>query len=391
MAFLAVQGLSAVFARDQALAREGLQTFVFEGIIVYFLASNVVRSTATVRRVVWMLILAGGLLGALSLFQTLTGTFDRPYGGFAGVGVEYFRGLVDEPRLSGPLGDANYYAQILVTLVPLGLLRVFGERSARLKLAASCLTALMLIGIAFTLSRGAAVTLAALFLLMVGLRYISRNQAFAIVAAGLVLFLVLPQYRDRVFSVGEVTNVTAETGSAEEVDISLRGRLLEMKAAGLAFADNPILGVGPGNFPVHFQKYAAGLGEGLHQRVRFGADRGGLPERESHNMFLGIAADLGLTGLLIFVAALGVALGMLEKARRLARRAVRPDLANLAAGFILAISAYTLSGLFLALAFERYLWLLLGLATATAVAVMGAVRVQEPGSNARSPRARSNG
>ena len=52
VAFLAVQGLSAVFARDQALAREGLQTFVFEGIIVYFLASNVVRSTATVRRVV---------------------------------------------------------------------------------------------------------------------------------------------------------------------------------------------------------------------------------------------------------------------------------------------------------------------------------------------------
>ncbi|MFQ5426430.1 MAG: O-antigen ligase family protein [Gaiellales bacterium] len=369
VALLIVQVLSSVFAREQQLAFEGVQTFVFEGLVIFVLASNVVRTPMTARRVIWALMLAGGLLGALSLFQTVTGTFDRPYGGFAQVGAEFFRGLTDEPRLTGPLGDSNYYAQILATLVPLGLLRVFGEPGVRLRLLAAALTGLMIVGIAFTLSRGAGLTLVAVLVLMVALRYVKATQAVAVVAAGLILLVAVPQYRDRVLTLGTVTNVTLPAGEQEVADVSLRGRLVESRAAGLAFTDNLLIGVGPRNFPVQFQRYAAQVGGSVHQRVRFGANAGGVPEREAHSLFLGVAADLGLAGLVTFTGALAVTLGMLARARRRALRARRPDLANLAAGFLLAVAAYVISGVFLTLAFERYLWLLLGLATATAVLV----------------------
>ena len=71
------------------------------------------------------------------------------------------------------------------------------------------------------------------------------------------------------------------------------------------------------------------------------------------------------SGLTLFLGIVYVVLRDLVRARR-RWLTTRPDVANLATGFALAIVAYLATGLFLHLAFERYFWLLIGLAAATA-------------------------
>ncbi len=78
-----------------------------------------------------------------------------------------------------------------------------------------------------------------------------------------------------------------------------------------------------------------------------------------------IAAEHGALGLVSFLAILFVTFRELSQVRR---RLLddRPDIANLATGFILAIATYLATGLFLHFSYVRYFWLMLALASATA-------------------------
>ena len=177
-------------------------------------------------------------------------------------------------------------------------------------------------------------------------------------------------------SITSVGSATSVEGDDPEADQSIRARWTEMRAAALAFADRPILGVGPENFPLHYQEYAQRIGVGVHTRVRSGENRGEIPEREAHNLFVGIAADLGLVGFALFLAILWTSMSRLSRLRRRAAQ-IDPEVANYAAGFYLALLAYVVAGVFLTLAFERYLWLLIALATATALVGIRSIRSAE--------------
>jgi len=129
----------------------------------------------------------------------------------------------------------------------------------------------------------------------------------------------------------------------------------------LAFIDHPIIGVGPGLYPSYYLEYA--------QEVP------GLPGQEdieSHNLYLGVAAETGLLGLCCFLGILLIILRDLLRVRR-DEAQKRPAMADLATGLALAVVAYMSTGLFLHLAYQRYLWLLLALGAA----VVTVARVQD--------------
>src|SRR3954471_8551227 len=134
-----------------------------------------------------------------------------------------------------------------------------------------------------------------------------------------------------------------------------------MHAASLVVLDHPLLGVGPGQFPVHYQEYAGRVGGVVHRTVKLGPDKGATPERQAHNLFLGTAADLGFVGLAVFLSILVVSMRALWHVR-VRRRWDDAGLAGLATGYLLAIAAYLCAGMFLSFAYERYLWMLLALA-----------------------------
>lgn len=373
--YLAVQAMSALQARDVGTAYGAMNGYIVEGLVIYFLVVNVVRTPQMLRAVAWAIVLAGLFLGGLGAYQQATGTFDNNLGGFAQISQASFTtgettlaGEVEQPRFGGPLGDQNRHSQNMLLVVALGLFLFWSERARPLKALAAAAVLFSAIGAALTFSRGGAVSFVLVVLLMAALRYIKLRQ-LALVAAGLLLVLALvPQYATRLSTLDWLPALwnSEDTAGLQGADAASLGRANEMVAALLAVADHPVLGVGPGMFRYHYQDYA----DEVALRVHIG-------ERQAHNLFLGIAADLGLIGLGLFSAIVVLVLARLahERNRWMVRR---PELAYLIAGYLFMALTYLATGLFLHLAYERFLWLTLALGSAAAaISLAEARRVEE--------------
>jgi O-antigen ligase len=373
---LVSQTLSTVLSSDPGTAMSELITFLLEGVVLYAFIVNVVRTPRMIHYVTWVLLAVGVFLGGLTLYQQLTGSFNRNFGGFAqasfatfDVGADVFGVAAQQPRLAGPLGDQNRYAQFMLMLVPLGMLRFWGERQLALRVAAVVATALSATGVALTFSRGAAVAFVLLLLLMALMRYIKLYQLGLVVVGVVVLLAVFPQYGRRISSVLTLTTLAQEdTAGITAADGATKSRVTEMMAAALVFADYPILGVGPGRFPQYYQPYAEQVGIKVNYKSL----------RQSHNLYLGVAAEYGILGLALFMAVLLSAVLELELARR-RWEGYRTDLTNYATSYMLAILAYMMTGIFLHLAYQRYLWIMVALGGAVA-AVAAEVGRSDPDS-----------
>jgi len=369
--FLFVQLLSGLASADSATAFETVLTFLSEGIGLYFLVSNVVRSRDAVISVVWVLLLVGAALGALTFYQDATGTYDDNYLGFAQksdavIGVdETAFGDVTQVRLAGNIGEKNRYAQVLLMLVPLGLFLAIAERHKGRRLLALGATACISLGVALTFSRGAAVGFVLLLAIMAVLGYVRPRHIIAVFLGVAILFAAVPAYGERVIGLVATSSAVSDTG-IDQADGAIQSRITEGLAALLAFADHPVVGVGPGQFPGVYRQYAELVG------IRVLAS-----DRQAHNLFLGLAAELGAIGLAIFLIIVGVTMRDLARARRAA--ATRdPMLAALSTGFLLSIMTYLTTGLFLHMSFIRYFWLMLALAGATAIVTMAESRRSAP-------------
>jgi len=360
-AFFVIQIVSTITARNTTDAVTSLGTFLSEGIGLYFLITNSIRSPESLRAVIWVLLAVGAFLGGLSFFQQITETYGNSYFGFAQTEAAA-TGVTETgiARLAGPIGEKNRYAQIMLMLVPLAVLQFSAERSRWLKVAALGCAALAAIATALTFSRGAALAAGIIVLAMVALRYIRLSHLVAAVALIAVVLIAVPAYGARLSSLGELGSLLSDEPAGTGTDNSLLSRATENLTALRVFADHPILGVGPGQFPDYYRAYANEIGVSVRAA-----------DRQAHNLYLGIAAETGILGLTAFLGAVAVTLFQLARARARAL-ASRPDLAAMAAGFMLALVAYLASGLFLHLSYARYYWLVLALAGAAASVILQA-------------------
>lgn len=353
--FVLVLGTLFGMSADPTRALDSFVTFIVEGLLIYVVVTNVVRSLADLRRIVWVLLLVGGVIGALSVYQQATETYGNDYLGFAQVSqASLDTGGAGQPRLAGMIGEKNRYAQVMVVLIPLGLFRIWEERRLVLKAAAAMATTFIAFGAALTFSRGAALGFAIMIGLMVVMRYLKPTQLIGIVLGVALMLAVQPTYAERLLTLDALGGATGEKGASQAEDASIRKRANETIAALLVFADHPILGVGRGLFPVYYQDYGAEVGIANENDAR-----------QAHNLYAGIAAETGILGFVAFFGIFLVTLRDLDVVRR-RWRALAPAYANMAIAFVLAIVLYLATGLFLHLAYERFLWLLLALAGATA-------------------------
>src|SRR6185436_13467261 len=75
--------VSALFSADTQRSWDEVVTYVTEGLLLYFLVINVVRSPGMIRGVTWVLIAGGALVSAAAVHQAITGNYDSNYGGLA--------------------------------------------------------------------------------------------------------------------------------------------------------------------------------------------------------------------------------------------------------------------------------------------------------------------
>lgn len=371
-AYLVVLLLSSFFARDEQTFYSQITDYLLEGLGLYFLVTNVIRDLTTLRRAIWALLLAGTLMSGLTLFQRTTRTQSTIYGGMAQVGAadeksvrQIVRNKTDnltqeglrtgEFRAAGPIGEPNRYAQVLVVLLPLGILQFRIERSLKLRAAALIASTIILGGMCLTFSRGALLTGAIVFALMAVTRLLNAKQIFAS-AAAILLFVVFvnPEVLTRLASLERLKVLFSRTHSASAApDSSAILRYEENVAAWRVFLDHPILGIGPGHFSFFYSiPYTNRIG--LMQQTK--GYRG-------HNLYLETLAETGVIGLFSLLAIIfAVMRGLWKEHQCLARRC--PELDCVAIGFFLSLTAYAISAVFDHLSYQRYFWLLVAISSA---------------------------
>ena len=386
MLFLTSLLASSLIAQDKNMALMWILNFIVEGIILYFLVINVVRNIQNLKHIIWLLIIASGFLGSLSLYQELADDYSNTFGGLAQrrkdiseydgpmpgenstMGIEKREKVSGVHRAGGPLGAPNRYSQFMLMILPLAVFRFWGEDRKKMRLFALSGTLLILSGIFLSYSRGGFLTLMLMAMLLTFMRYVKPVQlvkSFAVLI--LIMGIAAPGYFARLDSIRGVQGLFSQDAEVEP-DGPTRGRLTEMLAAFTAFLDYPILGVGPGQYtPFYSAKYQT------NEEIMFRyLDK----NRRAHILYFELMAETGILGFSIFMAIAILVLHRLWQIRRQTLQ-TRPDLANIATSFWFAIIAYLGTAVFLHLSYQRYYWLILALASA-AVYIIQEEIIKEP-------------
>ena len=254
-------------------------------ILIFLLMLNTLTSPKRVDQFLWLIVLATGYIAFRAVF-------------------DYARGLnlVENGRVQGAIGgmfkNPNDLALNMVAVMPLAVALAMRTRMTLWRFAAAGCALLMVGAVVVSQSRSGTIGLGVMILVLGG--SIARRRPAVAVAGVLALFLVLPvmpsSYWHRISSITDGSQ--DETGSREARRILLRESFQ-------AFLEHPLTGVGAGQF----KNYDP---EGREQAWR-----------ESHNVMLQVAAELGIVGLGGFLFLVGRAAMSSGRTRRLLRIAGR--------------------------------------------------------------------
>jgi O-antigen ligase len=261
-------------------------------------------------------------------------------------------------RHAGPTPDPNFWGRFLVVGLAFALALVSDarRRGNRLGVAASSGTiGLLLVGIYLTGSRGTFIATAVvvfMYLLLVGVSL--RQILIGVPLVGFVALLV-PGVASRLLSMVGL----AEQGQRAAVDPSLLERLATQRVGLRMLQDRILTGVGPGGYMEAFPDYAAVTDVTLRRVTA------------PHNLYVGLAAELGLIGLAAWLLVIGAALLLgLRAIRHLsvlpgeAAGTLRPYVASCLA----ALAGWSVASMFLHLSYVRVILIV--------VALIGVLEIQ---------------
>jgi O-antigen ligase len=251
----------------------------------------------------------------------------------------------------GSIGNSNDLASHLIFVLPFLLFIAMDRRRAAVIRYSMIVPAAYAIWIIFgTASRGAVIALAAslLFVLLRG----SARQRVAALAVGAILVVAIP-----VLLSGNAADRLASMvgGQHEEAKESEDARGYLLKQSLLYTMQHPLFGIGLGEFANYEggTSVAAGKVGSWH---------------ETHNSFTEVSSECGIPALIFFVLGIGSALFSVNRIYGKARREGYPEIAAASFCYLLSMVGYAVSITFLSNAFRFYLPCLIGLAVALSAA-----------------------
>jgi O-antigen ligase len=226
------------------------------------------------------------------------------------------------------------------------------------KLIAGWAAAVSALTVVFTFSRGATVALVLSLILFFWIYRLKPMQMVVIILLGIVLLLFAPPtYFERVVTLKDI--LPTQNGQIDvHSDRAIQGRASENLTAWVMVMQHPVLGVGLNNFSSLYQEYTKTLGLAPSAT-----------NRSPHNLYLEVAAETGIVGLVIFLLMVFFAFRSILYARTKFRELGMEDYAHMATGFAIAFGGYMLSAVFVHAAYPRYFYLLLGIAYALPVII----------------------
>ena len=264
----------------------------------------------------------------------------------------------DAGRAAGLLKDPNNFALMIAFAVPLALFLVMRSSNMLHRLFWGGCTLLLLVGITKTESRSGLVVL--FISLLIGAwhyrallpRIRPRHLGFAML--GLAIVIPLALYAMPASYIKRIESLSILSSGARSQDASLGRRASYIVVGSGMIAENPLIGTGPGTFPLH---YAA---TGYSKAFAFNSN----PEelyRHAHNTYLEIFSELGIPAGLMFVGMLGLAMYNLTRARRAWRLRGNSEQVDMLTHLSMSFVSLTLFLMFLSAPNHKYLWIMLAL------------------------------
>ncbi|MEO8287343.1 MAG: O-antigen ligase family protein [Chloroflexota bacterium] len=350
VAYGLVLALGLLFARSPDRVMTELVEFG-RGFLTYLVVINTLTTVGRIKGALYALLATGVLLASLTVLQTVTGDFSNDFGGLAQAKVTGITELSEAPRPGGTIGDANYYGQNLLLVLPFGLYLASRGRKPLGRLAGVVATMVLIAAVIFTYSRGDLLALVAI--VFAALLY--KKPPLPLILSGLVLLGLLLSFLPTTYfaRLSALVEIAGGNRSAIIAESSLRGRAGAVAAAVGMFADHPILGVGRNNYPLYELDYVAGTSLALKSQ--------GIPP---HDLYLEIAAEQGVVGLIVMAGILLTAAQALREARRRFLALGDGSAAELVVWLGIGLFGYLVTSVFLHGAFLYMLWLQLALIVA---------------------------
>ena len=349
LGYVLLTSLSLFYAGDIDSTLENISELVKNAVIAIIVTLMLKRGDA-LRRVSHTIIAGGLFLGTISTYQYLTGTFTNEYWGF---GLARIQDIVDPEnqsyRIGGPIGDANFYGQMLLFVVPLAVDRLRYDKENLWRLIAACALAATLCSIAFTFSRGTFLATGIILLLMLVKDPPRPAVTAAILALAVTALIVfLPQYIERMYSmIGTFLQSGNDSGGVQ--DSGIRGRLGAMQVALQIFLEHPLLGIGLGNFEHYYQHYA----------LQFGSSERGV-DLAAHSLYLEIAAERGLLGITVYLVLIWYIFRIIMKSARQLHAAGLTAYENMVFSYGFSLLGYLATSVFLHER-ARFIWIIYGI------------------------------
>ena len=264
----------------------------------------------------------------------------------------------DQGRAAGLLEDPNAFALLIAFAIPLGLLLVIRGPNLlhRLFWGASCL--LLLGGMTKTESRSGLVVVA--LSLLIGCwhyraqltRIRPRHLGFAMLGAAIVIPLAI--YAMPAGYAARIQSLSILSAGSKAQDESLGRRASYIVVGGQMIRENPLLGSGPGTFPLHYATTGYAKAFSANRKI-------GDLYRRAHNTYLEIFSELGIPAGLLFVGMLGLGLYNLIRARAAWLQRRDWQQADLMTHLGVSFLSLTLFLMFLSAPNQKYLWIMLAL------------------------------
>ncbi|MFJ3008813.1 O-antigen ligase family protein [Pseudomonas fluorescens] len=265
----------------------------------------------------------------------------------------------DQGRAAGLLEDPNAFALLIAFAIPLALLLVIRGPNLLHRLFWGACCVLLLGGMTKTESRSGLVVVA--LSLLIGCwhyraqltRIRPRHLGFAMLGAAIVIPLAIyampAGYLARIQSLSVLS-----AGAKGHDDESLGRRASYIVVGGQMIRENPLLGSGPGTFPLHYATTGYAKAFSANRKI-------GDLYRRAHNTYLEIFSELGIPAGLLFVGMLGLGLYNLIRARAAWLQRRDWQQADLMTHLGVSFLSLTLFLMFLSAPNQKYVWIMLAL------------------------------
>lgn len=313
--------LSIPFAINPGEAWETFNYIFIKAVIMFIVIVNVVRTPLRLKGMIFLGLAIGCVLSIGAINDYRLGRFV--------VGEERVAGVV-----GGMFGNPNDLALHLVTMIPLAVGLLLSTRNLLAKPFYALCALLMVGGVIASFSRGAFIgLLGASMVLAWKLGRRNRFLMLVLIGAFVVALVALApgEYAERISSIGSVSR---DASSSSRRDLLVRSIIVAIA--------NPVFGVGMGNFHIV-----------------------SIRELVSHNAYTQVAAEMGLAAMFIYIMLLVVPirrLRLIEDATYETRRGSR--IYYLSVALQASLVAYMLSSFFGSVAYQFYVYYLIGYAVA---------------------------